>query len=180
MFRNITRFWVIIPSSFNAAQIVLFCDGQVTEEIAMIRTLLITSALAIAAPAIAQETMPSQGAMPATPAQPAMPGDPQAGMPQAETPATPATPANPGNAVASIVDTEFPAYDANSDGQLDQAEFSKWMVALKDQEMKATGKSLPAEQVTAWASGAFTTADTDKSVSISKPELVAYLSGGAG
>lgn len=140
----------------------------------MIRTLLITSALAIAAPAIAQEMMPSQGAMPATPAQPAMPGDPQAGMPQAE------TPANPGNAVASIVDTEFPAYDANSDGQLDQAEFSKWMVALKDQEMKATGKSLPAEQVTAWASGAFTTADTDKSVSISKPELVAYLSGGAG
>lgn len=174
MFRNITRFWVIIPSSFNAEQIVLFCNGQVTEEIAMIRTLLITSALAIAAPAIAQETMPSQGAMPATPAQPAMPGDPQAGMPQAE------TPANPGNAVASIVDTEFPAYDANSDGQLDQAEFSKWMVALKDQEMKATGKSLPAEQVTAWASGAFTTADTDKSVSISKPELVAYLSGGAG
>lgn len=174
MFRNITRFWVIIPSSFNAEQIVLFCNGQVTEEIAMIRTLLITSALAIAAPAIAQEMMPSQGAMPATPAQPAMPGDPQAGMPQAE------TPANPGNAVASIVDTEFPAYDANSDGQLDQAEFSKWMVALKDQEMKATGKSLPAEQVMAWASGAFTTADTDKSVSISKPELVAYLSGGAG
>lgn len=143
----------------------------------MIRTLLVTTALAIAAPAMAQ-----QAAMPqsATPAAPAAPVEPQAATPEAATPATPATPANPTNAVASIVDTEFPAYDANSDGQLDQSEFSKWMVALKDQEMKATGKSLPAEQVTAWANGAFTTADSDKSVSVSKPELVTYLSGGAG
>ncbi|RJG56682.1 EF-hand domain-containing protein [Sphingobium terrigena] len=140
----------------------------------MIRTLLVTTALAIAAPAMAQQTATPQSA---TPAAPATPAEPQAATPEA---ATPATPANPTNAVASIVDTEFPAYDANSDGQLDQSEFSKWMVALKDQEMKATGKTLPAEQVTAWANGAFTTADADKSVSVSKPELVTYLSGGAG
>lgn len=143
----------------------------------MIRTLLVTTALAIAAPAMAQQAATPQSAIPATPAAPA---EPQAATPEAATPATPATPANPTNAVASIVDTEFPAYDANSDGQLDQSEFSKWMVALKDQEMKATGKTLPAEQVTAWANGAFTTADADKSVSVSKPELVTYLSGGAG
>lgn len=143
----------------------------------MIRTLLVTTALAIAAPAMAQQAATPQSATPATPAAPA---EPQAATPEAATPATPATPANPTNAVASIVDTEFPAYDANSDGQLDQAEFSRWMVALKDQEMKATGKTLPAEQVTAWANGAFTTADADKSVSVSKPELVTYLSGGAG
>lgn len=140
----------------------------------MIRTLLVTTALAIAAPAMAQQAATPQGATPATPAAPA---EAQAATPEA---ATPATPANPTNAVASIVDTEFPAYDANSDGQLDQSEFSKWMVALKDQEMKATGKTLPVEQVTAWANGAFTTADADKSVSVSKPELVTYLSGGAG
>lgn len=148
----------------------------------MIRTLLFTTALAIAAPAVAQQATTPAAPQSATPATPAAPAEPQAAMPQAATPATPAnsTPANPTNAVASIVDTEFPAYDANSDGQLDQSEFSKWMVALKDQEMKATGKTLPAEQVTAWATGAFTTADADKSVSVSKPELVAYLSGGAG
>lgn len=141
----------------------------------MIRTILLTTAIAIAAPAMAQTAMPEQAApQSATPATPATPADPQT-----TTPATPATPANPTNAVASIVDTEFPAYDANSDGSLDQSEFSKWMVALKDQEMKATGKTLPAEQVTAWANGAFTTADADKSTSISKPELVTYLSGGA-
>ncbi|MES2158724.1 MAG: EF-hand domain-containing protein [Pseudomonadota bacterium] len=142
----------------------------------MIRTILFTTAMAIAAPAMAQQTaMPDQAATPAAPqaATPAAPAEPQVATPQA------ATPANPTNAVASIVDTEFPAYDANSDGSLDQSEFSKWMVALKDQEMKATGKTLPAEQVTAWANGAFTTADADKSTSISKPELVTYLSGGA-
>jgi hypothetical protein len=146
----------------------------------MIRTLLVTTALAIAAPAMAQQTATPDSPQSATPATPTAPAEPQAATPQAATPATPAAPANPTNAVASIVDTEFPAYDANSDGQLDQSEFSKWMVALKDQEMKATGKTLPAEQVTAWATGAFTTADADKSVSVSKPELVTYLSGGAG
>ena len=138
----------------------------------MIRTFLFSTALIIAAPAMAQPGMvPDQGTTPAAP-QSAMPAAPQA--------ATPAAPANTATTVASIVDSEFPAYDANSDGQLDQSEFSRWMVALKGQEMKATGSTLPAEQVSAWASGAFTTADKDKSVTISKPELVSYLSGGAG
>lgn len=106
----------------------------------------------------------------------------QAAAPQQAAPAAPegqqAQPATSGDAVASIVDTEFPAYDQNHDGQLDKAEFSRWMVALKDQELKATGKSLPPVEVTAWADGAFITADTDKSATISKPELIAYLSGG--
>ena len=107
----------------------------------------------------------------------------QAAAPQQAAPAAPegqqAQPATSGDAVASIVDTEFPAYDQNHDGQLDKAEYSRWMVALKDQELKATGKSLPPVEVTAWADGAFITADTDKSATISKPELIAYLSGGA-
>src|SRR3546814_3889971 len=65
-----------------------------------------------------------------------------AAAPQESVPASPqgnqAQPATSGDAVASIVDTEFPAYDQNHDGQLDKAEFSRWMVALKDQELKAT------------------------------------------
>lgn len=133
----------------------------------MIRTILFSTALAVTAPALAQApTAPQASAQPGSAAQPG-----------ATSPA--AAPENPAAAVASIVDTEFPAYDGNKDGQLDQSEFSRWMVALKDQEMKATGKTLPADQVSAWASGAFTTADKDKSVSISKPELISYLSGGA-
>ncbi len=131
----------------------------------MVRILLLSAAIAVTAPAMAQ-TAPEQGAMPAVPASPVQP--------------QPASPANPANAVASIVDSEFPAYDANKDGQLDQSEFARWMVALKTQEMKATGSQLPTDQVMAWANGAFSTADKDKSVSVSKPELISYLSGGAG
>jgi len=135
----------------------------------MVRTFLLTAALAITAPAMAQMApAPADGATPAAPAAPAAPQS-----------AAPSAPTNPAASVASIVDAEFPAYDANKDGQLDQSEFTRWMVALKSQEMKATGSALPAEQVTAWANGAFTTADKDKSTSISKTELVSYLSGGA-
>ncbi|AMK22506.1 MULTISPECIES: EF-hand domain-containing protein [unclassified Sphingobium] len=127
----------------------------------MIRAFLLASAFFVATPALAQA-----GAVPQE-AAPAQQGN------QAQ-------PATSGDAVASIVDTEFPAYDQNHDGQLDKSEFSRWMVALKDQELKATGKSLAPAEVTAWADGAFVTADADKSTSISKPELIAYLSGGAG
>ena len=135
----------------------------------MIRTILFTTALAIATPALAQQAM-----TPGAASQPAAPAAPSAAMP-----AQPATQPAPATSVASIVDSEFPAYDANSDGQLDQSEFSRWMVALKSQEMKATGQQLPADQVTAWANGAFSTADADKSSMISKPELITYLSAGA-
>jgi hypothetical protein len=135
----------------------------------MIRTILFTTALAIATPALAQQAM-----TPGAASQPAAPAAPSAAMP-----AQPATQPAPATSVASIVDSEFPAYDANSDGQLDQSEFSRWMVMLKSQEMKATGQQLPADQVTAWANGAFTSADADKSMMVSKAELITYLSAGA-
>jgi hypothetical protein len=127
-------------------------------EMAMFRSLLLSTAVLSAVPAMAQDA--------ATPGSTA-----QAGA------ATPAQ--SPANSVASIVDSEFPAYDANNDSQLDKAEFSRWMVALKDQEMKSSGQKLAATDITAWADGAFKTADTDKSAAISKPELISYLSGGA-
>jgi len=135
----------------------------------MIRTILFTTALAIATPALAQQAM-----TPGAASQPAAPAAPSAAMP-----AQSATQPAPATSVASIVDSEFPAYDANSDGQLDQSEFSRWMVTLKSQEMKATGQQLPADQVTAWANGAFTSADADKSMMVSKSELITYLSAGA-
>ncbi|WP_022682931.1 EF-hand domain-containing protein [Sphingobium bisphenolivorans] len=123
----------------------------------MIRALLCTAALGLTAPAVAQTA--------ATPGQ--------------SPPAEAQKPAATGDAVASIVESEFPAYDQNNDGQLDKAEFSRWMVALKGQEMKAAGTTLAPAEVSAWADGAFATADADKSVSVSKPELITYLSGGA-
>ncbi len=141
----------------------------------MIRAFLLATVLTAATPALAQQAM--------TPGAATQPAQPSAAMPAQPSNATPAqsTPAqsSPAASVASIVDSEFPAYDANGDGQLDQSEFSRWMLALKNQEMKATGQQLPADQVTAWANGAFTTADADKSLMVSKPELITYLSAGA-
>ncbi|WP_242127898.1 EF-hand domain-containing protein [Sphingobium sp. Sx8-8] len=127
----------------------------------MIRALLLIAALAVTPSALAQA-----GAAPQQPP----PGAQDEG----------AKPATSGDGVASIVDSEFPVYDQNHDGQLDKAEFSRWMVALKDQEMKATGKTMAPAEVAAWADGAFATADTDKSMTVSKPELISYLSGGGG
>jgi len=126
----------------------------------MFRSLLLSAALMSAAPALAQQAASSPS------------GNAQSGS---ETQAQ-----SPGDSVASIVDSEFPAYDANSDSQLDKAEFSRWMIALKNQEMKSSGQKLAAIDVTAWADGAFTTADTDKSGVVSKAELITYLSGGGG
>ena len=123
----------------------------------MIRHLVLCSALLMGARAAAQEAAAPAGSS-ASPSS--------------------AQPAAPADSIASIVNTEFPAYDANNDGQLDKSEFARWMVALKDQEMKSTGKALTPAEVTAWADGAFSTADADKSVSVSKPELITYLSGG--
>lgn len=148
----------------------------------MLRTLLLTSALLVAAPALAQEAAQPQTQMqaPQSPS-PALPQQPvTAAQPDAQpAPSQSAAPATTASAIASIVDSEFAAYDVNKDGQLDQAEFSRWMVALKNQEMKSTGMILPPEKLTAWVSGAFTTADKDNSVSVSKPELITYLSNGA-
>ncbi|AUW58658.1 calcium-binding protein [Sphingobium sp. SCG-1] len=147
----------------------------------MIRTLLCSTALLIAAPAIAQTTAPAGTAAPTAPAAPAAPAQaaPAQDPAQTTTDAQPAQPATGATTVAAIVDSEFPAYDADKSGQLEKAEFSKWLVALKDQELKSTGKTLPPAEVTAWADGAFVTADADKSTTITKAELVSYLSGGA-
>ena len=127
----------------------------------MLRGLILSVTLSADVPAIGQV---SSG-----------PGSSQAGASTSPQSATTA----PTDTVASIVDSEFPAYDANGDGQLDKTEFSRWMVALKDQEMKSRGEKLSAADVTAWADGAFKTADADKSTSVSKPELITYLSRGA-
>ncbi|WP_370172384.1 EF-hand domain-containing protein [Sphingobium abikonense] len=141
----------------------------------MIRAFLLATVLTAATPALAQQAMtPGAATQPAQPSA-AMPAQPSTATPAQSTPAQ----STPAASVALIVDSEFPAYDANGDGQLDQSEFSRWMLALKSQEMKATGQQLPADQVTAWANGAFTTADADKSLMVSKPELITYLSAGA-
>jgi hypothetical protein len=155
----------------------------------MLRILTASSLLALAAtPALAQQADPmsnpepsaaAQPAEPATPATPATPAAPDA----AATPATPAEPAVPAAAVAEpkevtvakLVDTEFPTYDANKNGDLDQPEFTKWVLALH--EAGGTAKQADAATKAKWAKDAFAAADADKSKKISKTEMNKFLLG---
>jgi hypothetical protein len=124
---------------------------------------LLGMALAVAvpaAPALAQQTAPADPA-PATASAPA------------EADATAA--ANNATQVAALVDKDFPTYDADKSGQLDKAEFSKWVLMLKDAELKASGKTMAQTDLAAWASAAFTSADSDKSATITKTELGKFL-----
>jgi hypothetical protein len=77
--------------------------------------------------------------------------------------------------VAAVVDKDFPTYDADKSGQLDKAEFSKWVLTLKDAELKASGKTMAQTDLAAWASAAFTSADSDKSATVTKTELGKFL-----
>jgi hypothetical protein len=49
--------------------------------------------------------------------------------------------------------------------------------ALKADELKATGKTMAQTEMASWASAAFTSADTDKSTTVTKAELGKFLGG---
>jgi hypothetical protein len=151
----------------------------------MLRILTASSLLALAAtPALAQQAEPlatppapeTEIADPATPSAPATPD--AAAIPA--TPAAPAAPATPAAepkevTVAKLVDTEFPTYDANKNGDLDQPEFTKWVLALH--EAGGTAKQADAATKAKWAKDAFAAADADKSQKISKLEMNKFLLG---
>jgi hypothetical protein len=122
---------------------------------------------------------PATPAVPATPAQPADDG-------MSATPAVPATPATPAAPTTSaepravtvqrLVDAEFPTYDANTNGNLESDEFSKWVLALYDRSGDANAPKDEAAKAK-WAKAAFASADTDKNKSISKAEMNTFLVG---
>ena len=138
----------------------------------MLKHVLLTGAVLMATPAIAQTapTSPSAPATAPTPATP-MPAVPAADpAPIASTP--PAAPADPSAQIAEIVNREFPSYDTTKDGILNKVEFGAWMFALR----KAANPALQDDAANkTYVAGSFATADTDKSKSVSKDELIKYL-----
>ena len=127
----------------------------------MLRYLLCSSALLLAAPALAQETAPSGEA-----------------APQQGATATPEQSQQANTVdVAAVVDSEFPTYDSDKSGDLSKTEFSTWMTTLKKAEAATTGQALGDQEIAAWAGAAFAMADQDKSKAVSKTELVTYLGG---
>lgn len=133
--------------------------------------ILLTGAMMIAAPALAQvapnAAEPVQAAPAATPA-------PATTAPvAAESTATVAT---DGAQVAQAVETQFGSYDANGDGKLSRPEFAAWMVALKTASDPATKAESATTQK--WVGAAFAQADTDKNRSLDKGEVTGFLSQG--
>ena len=159
-----------------------------------------------AAPALAQDVngpVPQNhmghanpnAATPATPAIPATPAEPgDDGMETTPAvPATPATPASPSTdatqpteptapaeqravIVQNLVDAEFPTYDANKNGNLESAEFGKWVLALYDKSGDANAPKDEAAKAK-WSKAAFATADVDKNKNVSKAEMNTFLVG---
>lgn len=138
----------------------------------MLKYALLASALAIGAPAIAQDMAtpaPAQDA-PAAPdaATQAAPAE------QAQAPAQAGQPAAAGLAqVAQVVKNEFPTYDKDADGKLTDVEFAQWMGALR-KASDPTFDTAAAESQT-WFKGAFAQADTDKDGKVSEAELTGFL-----
>lgn len=165
----------------------------------MLKQMLLIGAAAISVPALAQTTAPAADpAAPTTATQPApgpdstMPADPapapapapapDASAPTAATEPAPAADAAAGATatpaqIAQIVDKEFPTYDADANGDLNNAEFAAWMKKLR----VATEPSVDPESadVKTWIGQAFAAADGDKSGAVNKVELTGFLSRGA-
>jgi hypothetical protein len=159
----------------------------------MLKQMLLIGAAAVSFPALAQTTPPAADpAAPTTATEPAPMSDtapptdpattpapaPDASAPPAATEAAPAagTAATP-TQIAQIVDKEFPTYDADANGDLNNAEFAAWMKKLRT----ATDPSVDPESadVTTWIGQAFAAADGDKSGAVNKTELTGFLSRGA-
>jgi hypothetical protein len=161
-------------------------DIQNRKDFIMIRLLAATSALALAAvPALAQQTDPAGSMGPDA----ATTGQQQSAQQQpmqsepAPAPAEPAAqpaPEDKATQAAKLVEAEFPTYDADGNGELSQAEFSKWMLALHakaEADGAAGAKAKTAAEKDSWAKQAFLAADKDKSKKVSKTELATFLQG---
>ncbi len=153
----------------------------------MLRILTASSLLALAAtPAMAQQADPMQPSpSPETSATTqTAPVGPSA-EPAMTAPAEPAAQAAPSApapepkevTVQKLVDAEFPTYDANSNGDLDQAEFSKWVLALHNASGDPKAAAMDDAAKGKWAKDAFASADADKSKKISKLEMNTFLLG---
>jgi predicted component of type VI protein secretion system len=156
----------------------------------MLKQMLLIGAAAVSFPALAQTTAPAADpAAPTTATEPATAPDatmptepaptpaPDASAPPAATEAAPAAAAATPTQIAQIVEKEFPTYDADANGDLNNAEFASWMKKLR----AATEPSVDPESadVKTWIGQAFAAADGDKSGAVNKTELTGFLSRGA-
>lgn len=152
----------------------------------MMKSILLAGGMLIAAPVSAQQIAPTQPGVPNAQTAPASPGgDLSQQAPVAVEPSTAPTQqaaeagqVATGEQIAQIVEAEFPKYDKQQKGELTEAQFSEWMVALRSASEPGVTGDKP--EVKSWVRQAFASADTDQSKKVSKAELTSFLSKGAG
>jgi hypothetical protein len=152
----------------------------------MVKSALLASALALVTPAFAQDAPPATAPAPqSTPTAVDQAGPAATQSSAARDAAIPASivapeaeaaakPAAAGTPAGDIINREFAGYDKDGDGVLNEAEFDAWMVALKKASDPTTDASAP--DTKSYLAKAFAQADADKSKTVSKPELTAFLS----
>lgn len=148
----------------------------------MIRSLMFVSALALTAPAFAEQTTTPQepatestATQPAAEAQTPASSDPAAATPAPATTTAAATPApatNPAANVAAVIETDWGSFDSDKNGELSKTEFAAWMTKLREAQPNPT-----TADAKAWTDAAFAQADADKSSTVSKGELTTFLQG---
>lgn len=132
----------------------------------MLKQILFVGAAIMSVPAMAQAMQPTDGAEHAhAPTE-------QAARPVADK--APTGQAASADQIAAILDKEFGIYDSDANGELSAAEFTAWMTKLR-----ASAPQSPAVDPATWAAQAFKVADADSSASVSKAELLSFLSRGA-
>lgn len=133
----------------------------------MLKQILFVGAAIMSVPAMAQTMQPTDGAEHAhAPTE-------QAARPVADQ--APTGQAASADQIAAIVDKEFGIYDSDANGELSAAEFTAWMTKLR----ASAPQQSPAVDPATWAAQAFKVADADSSASVSKAELLSFLSRGA-
>ncbi len=151
----------------------------------MLKYVLLGGAIAIAAPAVAQQAEETHQAHAAIAT--GAPAEVQDSTSSEQASATPpsggsAAPADAtaqaeqpasGDQVSTIINAEFASYDKDANGTLDKTEFAAWMDALK---AKAPN---PQPSDAKWNDAAFAQADKDKSASLTKAELTGFLGSSA-
>ncbi|HEX8301419.1 hypothetical protein [Sphingomonas sp.] len=121
----------------------------------------------------AAERAPAQETATATQAAPAQDTTTAAQPAQSAQAAPAAAPAATQDQVAQAVTRDWATFDKDGNSQLSAAEFGAWMSTLR----KAAEPNFVAgsPEANTWESQAFTTADADKSASVTKQELTIFL-----
>jgi hypothetical protein len=151
----------------------------------MMKQILLIGAMSIAVPTMAQTGQSTMG----TPTSPSGTSDmgPQSLPPTAATPDAAGTSQSPQAAqstavtsptqIAEVVEQEFPKYSGGK-AELSQTQFGAWMASLR--AASEPGASADSPEMKTWITQAFAQADTNKSKSVSKAELTAFLTKAAG